>query len=59
MSFSHSNDESWGSLYKLHVWRWGITLDWGTHRFILRTNHHSRVDDEDDLYPATPSGSEQ
>lgn len=25
----------WGSLYKLHFWRWGITLDWGEHRFIL------------------------
>lgn len=34
-TFSHSRIVEWGKLYKLHFWRWGITLDWGYHRVIF------------------------
>ena len=34
-TFSHDRIVEWGKLYKLHFWRWGITLDWGFHRFIF------------------------
>lgn len=35
MNFSHTQTPHWGKLRKLHFWRWGVTLDWDEHRFIL------------------------
>jgi hypothetical protein len=48
VKFTHDRLSDWGSLYKLHFWRWGITLDWGEHRFIFRSTRRSHFDDEAD-----------
>lgn len=44
MQFTHDRHDVWSSLYRLHFWRWGITLDWGDHRFILCVSNRARWD---------------
>lgn len=42
---SHSQTPYWGKFYRLRFWRWGITLDWGEHRFILMIADKGSLDD--------------